>query len=156
MNLTLTEFLKCVGSSILWLILNLLYGLFPLLLLEYVGSIALDSNSSNVSKEELNNLIRECSILFVCCVIMGAATIDLLFARGRMNKTIVFILCFLSFAPLVLVAITYIVLILNKNNDHNFNNLMSFQTVAIWYSCIFCVVTKSYLFINEEKNKNVR
>lgn len=65
------------------------------------------------------------------------------------------ILVLMSVIPLLLVGVTYTILVLDKSSDHNFSNLMSFQSVVIWYGSAFCIFTKTFLFIKEEGQKYV-
>lgn len=152
MNLTIGDVISSAAKAILWLFINMIYGLFPFLLLKYVSSLSLNQETTNASKEEITNQLRNGSILFACCVIMGAALVDLIFTRSKISKGMIFAATFFSIVPLVPVAITFITLVLDKNNTHNFNNLMSYQTLVIWYSCLFCFFTKSYLFTQEGKH----
>lgn len=152
MNLTFNDLCNSAAKAILWLLINMLYGLFPFLLLKYMSSLSLNQETTEASKEEITNHLRNGSILFACCVIMGAALVDLIFSRSKISKGMVFVVTFFSIVPLVPVAITFITLVLDKNNNQNFNNLMSYQKLVIWYSCIFCFLTKTYLFTKEGKH----
>ncbi len=152
MSLTVWEFVRCILKSVLWVSLNLIYGLAPVLSILYLGSLNLRTDSGHITNEELMKLVRECSILFIFCVTMGGATIDILFSKFKMRKGAIALLVVLSIVPLLLICIPYVFLVFDKNDNHTFNNLISLQNWFIAYCTLYCVVSKTVFFIKEETN----
>lgn len=150
MNITVQEFVRCVLKSILWIALNLMYGLAPLLSVLYFGSLNLRTDSGEITNEELANLVKSCSILFIFCVVTGAVTIDFLFSRFKMRKGAIALLLGLSIVPLLLICMAYVFLVFDKNDHHTFNNLISLQNWFILYCTLYCVISKTVFFIKEE------
>ncbi len=153
MRVTFRIFIKCLLKSGLWLCLNLFYGLAPILVIKYLGSLHLRSDSDEVSQEEIKKLVQECSILFILCVVMGAVTIDFLFSRIKMSKIASGLMIALSVIPLFLIGMPYAFLVFDKDGVHTFNNLIKFQNWFTVYCVLYCIIGKSVLFIKEENTR---
>src|SRR6266496_4397104 len=87
--------------AVLWFGLNLLFGLSPFWIIWFIGSLSSNNHVLSITQEQLHHLIRDCAILFICCVIMGAATVDFMFSKIEATKWAVFSLTLASILPLV-------------------------------------------------------
>ncbi len=150
MNLTIWDFIKSILKSILWIFLNLFYGLAPILIILYQGSLDLRKDASSIAQHELTTLIKECSILFIFCVMMGAVTIDFLFSKVKMTKVGSAMLIALSIIPLLLICIPYAFIVFDNEQAHTFNNLMSLTNWFVAYCILYCIISKTIFFIKEE------
>lgn len=149
MNLKANTILKSIGMAFAWLLLNTAFGCIPFAIIKFLGIMQIDSKALSISDHELENLIKECAVLFVFCVIMIAVMLDFYFSKLALHKWFSGALTICALLPMVLVGLVYGHIVFGSGPMKNFENLLTFQSVLIIYSLIYCMFSKTIFFYKE-------
>lgn len=134
-------------KAVFWFASNLLYGLAPFLLIQLKNSLSdAPMNDTFAKVYDVNEI---CGLLFIFCVLLGAATVDFILAKKiNLGKHISVLILGGSGAIFVLVCLVYIILSDSKNiNWQNFN---VFKQIVITFSTLYCISVKTLIFKLEE------
>ena len=159
---------KAVFKAIIWCLWNILSGLAPFLVILFVASTILSSQSSAEARKEIMHLSNECVVLFFCCAMMGEITIEAFLSKVKFSKYSYLGFCSSSFMALLLSCIIYTTIIFSRvglihgtetnivvqqtvNLFSSSNNMLMFQTLVVVFAILYCIFIKSLLLFEEEK-----
>jgi len=138
-----------MGMAFAWLLLNTIFGCIPFGIIKFLGIMQIDPKALAISEHELEKLVKECAFLFVFCVIMIAVMLDFYFSKLPLHKWFSGALIICASLPMVLVGLVYGHIVFGGGPMKNFANLLTFQSVLIIYSLIYCMFSKTIFFYKE-------
>lgn len=139
--------------ALLWCSLNAIFGLVQILLLVMLGSMAVDPKDAEVYREKLaHTTFRECAIMFFCCAVMGAALTDFILSKVRTKTNVIGFI--LNVSPVFMILLVVVLYLDGSHRDPakiNLNLYSTFQVIIIAFSSLYCLIVKTYLYLNEKE-----
>lgn len=144
-----TQYLK---KTLFWVIGNAIFGLAPLI---FMFSILIISGHK-IGNSEVDALIHEGVVPFVCCAIMGGVVVEFILAGLSLTGVQVFVIYVFPLFILAIISIDYLLVKLNVVSSQCFN-LSSLTTIFVAiFSLGYCLFAKPYLYIEEGLQHELR
>lgn len=135
-----------VIKSAIWYFGNFFFGIVPVL---FMGLIYLVSRHK-LGFDDMDKLIHEGAILFVCCAMMGGVMVDFLQSPFKMGGRQIFVTVIAPILVLGLLCIEYLFVVLKIINADCFN-ITSLSTIfVVLFSLVYCILNKTVLLIKED------
>ncbi len=141
--------MKPIYKALFWYFWNMIFGIAPFLIFGYLWVSINDKVLGETIKLEIIHLIRDLIFVFYCLAMTGNISIDILYSKYRYPYHIYFIMGVIPCSVFGVVAIDYSVLILNKLENTNIQNLTFIQAIVFLFISIFCIFVKINLLSKE-------
>jgi len=138
-----------MGKAMLWFLLNMIFVSAPFWIIGILTAFAFNEKTKEIIDKEFSKLLKDCTISFVLCALIGATMVDFIFSKAIIGKKLSFIIAWFTFLPLLIVTIPYSFLMCDKSDNNDFHTLMNFQFGMIGYTFIYCTLVKTILFRRE-------
>jgi hypothetical protein len=135
-----------VKKSAIWCIGNFMFGIIPILFLGLVYALS----RGKFGFPDIDKLIHEGGLLFVCCAMTGGVLVDFLQSDFAWRGRQIFFIFLLPFAVMMLICLEYLFVVMNVINTDCFN-ISSVNSVLVGcFSFIYCISNKTMLLIKED------
>lgn len=138
---------RCLGASIMWLVINAAFGIAPLVLLSAVNPILKGQPVSH----EIKALIDSGIILFACCALMGAIFVDTVIERSKLSNLAFFAIASIPFAILSVISLLYILIILGHVSVLVFSTESKLHLCVMGFTMFYCILAKYYSLIKRKE-----
>ncbi|HWJ25867.1 MAG TPA: hypothetical protein VNS32_04950 [Flavisolibacter sp.] len=133
-------------KSVAWFLLNAAFGLLPLLFMKFVFLVS----GNGVGAEEINHLIEDGVVQFVCCAITGAVLVDIGLSGEKVKVSKAYWWLVIPAFMVALLLTNYILIIL-KAQDRSCFNISSWSSICIIILTLFyCTFNKASLYMKED------
>ena len=129
----------------------MIFGIAPFLIFGYLWLSIDDKMLSDTVRHEIFHLIRDWIFIFYCLAMIASVSIDFLFSKHPYPNYVYFIMGVIPSGVFGLIAVNYVVLILNKLESTNIHKLVLMQAYVFTMVTIFCIFVKENLFSKENK-----
>ena len=143
--------MKPIYKAFFWYFWNMIFGIAPFLIFGYLWISIDDKLLSETVKQEMFHLIRDWIFIFYCLAMIASISIDLLYCKHSYPNYIYFIMGVISSGVFGMVAVNYVVLILNKLESTYVHKLILIQSCVFTVVTIFCIFVKESLLSKENK-----
>lgn len=133
-------------KSLKWFIGNLLFGLVPLLLMWLVEGLS----HGNTGGDEINNILHEGVIHFLCIALMGAVMTEFLISGIKFGGFSVFAIYIFPLLVLSFVSLEYLLVYLKQTDNKCFDLRSTYTYVVFFLSFIYCTFIKASFYIKED------
>ena len=142
------------AKALKWYLGNLLFALFfPILLLVIVNTMSTD----HIFTRKINELIADGAVSSVCCAIVGAVMVEFWVAKFLYTSMDVFLLFFTPFFMFGILALLYILMLLQVAPPQSFILQSWTSILVIIYSTFYCILAKANYYLREdERNETQR
>jgi hypothetical protein len=137
----------CALKAILWLIGNAAFGLMPLWFLLVINNLLIDNH--NVA-HEIHVLLKGGVILFVCCALMGAVSIDILTEKLPFKRLSFLAVNIVPFLISGIISLIYLLIILGHASPTFFMTFSKFHTCVVAFTIVYCIGSKYLIFITKK------
>jgi hypothetical protein len=141
-NKVYTQYLK---KTFLWVVGNTIFGLAPLLFMCFVRLIS----GNKIGNSEIDSLIHEGAIPFLCCAIMGAIAVEFLLSGYLFRSVQIFAIYLYPLFILSIISIDYLFISLRIVTPQTFNLSSETSIFVIILSFGYCLFAKTKLYIKE-------
>jgi hypothetical protein len=133
-------------KSVSWVLGNAFFGLLPLLFMMFIQAVS----EKKVGSEEIQHLIQDGVVLFVCCAIIGAVLVEFILSGQRLKISTVYGWTAIPFSIFLIILTDYFLINL-KAIDHSCFHLDSLTSkVVIGLTFVYCTFTKANLYLMED------
>lgn len=129
-----------------WMIGNAIFGIFPLLFMCSVYYIS----EEKLGKEEINTLVYEGAILFVCIAIVGSVLVDFFLSGFRPNGFPRFAIYIFPLIILFIISINYFLIHIKIIDKSRFSLSSGTTIVTVILSVIYILFVKTNLYMKED------
>jgi hypothetical protein len=130
------------GKALIWFVGNAVFGLMPLLIMEFLASIAPKSGAVS----EIAVLMKSGIVLFVACTMMGSVVIDILNDGIDLRGFSYFALTVSPFMVLFLQIIAYILVVCKVLAENQFKTDSWMNIIIFIFAVPYCLLAKYYLY----------
>lgn len=142
----ITGYSKYFKKTLIWGIGNAVFGLAPLIFM----CVILILTGHKIGHWEVDALIHEGLVPFVCCAIMGSVVVDFMLADLLFKPVQVFVVYVFPLFVLSIISIDFLLVTLGSISSQCFN-LSSLTTIFVAiFSLGYCLFAKPYLHIEED------
>lgn len=132
-------------KSFKWLLGNAVIGLSPLLFMLAIKIIS----ERNICDEEIEHLISDGVILFVCCAIMGSILIDFILGGHKLSSGVKILVVYLPLLILAFLLLDYF-LMTQRMTTNTFHLSTPVSKFVILFSFVYCIFSKTVLYMKED------
>lgn len=133
-------------KSTCWVLGNVAFGLLPLLFMYFVYWVS----NYKVGKDEIQHLIHDGVILFVCLAIIGSVLVELILSGQKAKISMVILLLIIPIFVFILILTDYFLINLKIIDTSVFDISSLTSKIVIVFTLYFCIFTKASLYIKEE------
>ncbi len=130
----------------MWCLGNFTFGVTPILFMWLVYILS----RHRYGFEDMDKLIHEGGVLFVCCAMVGGVLVDFLQANFRWRGLQIFVIFIVPLAIVGLLCLEYLFVVMKIINADCFNITSITSTFVVGFSFLYCIVNKSVLLIMED------
>ncbi len=138
-----SQYLK---KSFFWVAGNALFGLTPLLFMQFVYLVS----GFKVGGEEIKHLVHDGVVLFVCCAIMGAVLVEFVLSGYEMKISRSYKLLIIPGFIMLLLLTDYFLINLKAIDTSCFALDSWTSLIVIVLSFLFCTFNKANYYIKED------
>lgn len=139
---------RCFWSAFIWVYINSIIALAPLISLILIQPIANDKKSI---AEEIYILLRGGAVLFVCCALMGAVVIESILERIPFQTTFTrFLYNIAPFIFLCVVCALYLMTIGKMISPSIFTTVSVPYVMIVLITIVYCISGKYRLYLQRE------
>jgi hypothetical protein len=134
--------------------------LLPLVIIYLLDKIPVDIEINNLTRMELDHILKDGVIVFFFCAIMGSIWVDILLSGGiiideinsfvKIKWLTEFVIIFLPVLFLIILSSIYLLIVYENMPEDYFQKISWFPRVLIGFSFAYCISNKMYNFIQEE------
>jgi hypothetical protein len=143
MNVTYWNYIK---KSALWCLGNFLFGVSPIIFMWLVYILS----RHKLGFQDMDKLIHEGGVLFVCCAMMGGVVVDFLQSSFSWRGRQIFVIFFSPLVVLGLLCLEYLFVVMGIINTDCFNISSLTSIFVIGFSLVYCILNKTTLLIKED------
>jgi len=143
----LKSYLFFLGRACYWLIINTMFGLFPLIIALLLKIIITDT------KLPFEQISEGGLLLFFCVAISASVMTDYLFSSINLPKTLDFIFYFIPFGLALVASVIFSQLFFLKDlSDQTTNLLVVMQYIILLLTLMYCLTIKTIIFVRSKAN----
>jgi hypothetical protein len=143
MNVTYWNYVR---KSAIWCIGNFLFGVSPIMFMWLVYILS----RHKLGFQDMDKLIHEGGVLFVCCAMMGGVVVDFLQSSFSWRGRQIFVIFFSPLVVLGLLCLEYLFVVMNIINTDCFDISSLTSIFVIGFSLVYCILNKTTLLIKED------
>lgn len=133
-------------KSFTWVVGNAFFGLLPLLFMQFIYWVS----ENRLGKDEIDHLVHDGVVLFVCCAVLGAVLVEFILSGQRLKISETIRRIAIPIFIFVLILMDYFLINLKVIDKSCFDISSTTSSVVMVLSLYYCIFTKFRLYVKEE------